>query len=53
VSNPLKPIGDRIKQLEGSMMRRGGVKDPTALAAYIGRKRPASSTIPGLPAKAK
>jgi len=30
---------DRLKKHEGSLMRRGGEKDPAALAAYIGRKR--------------
>lgn len=30
--------GGRFKKLEGTLMRRGGVRDPGALAASIGRK---------------
>lgn len=31
--------GGRFKKLERSLMRQGGVKDPGALAASIGRKK--------------
>lgn len=31
--------GERFKKLKGSLMRQGGVSDPGALAAAIGRKK--------------
>lgn len=31
--------GERFKQLEGSLMKRGNVQDPAALSAYIGAKK--------------
>ena len=31
--------GQRFKELEGKLEARGNVKNPAALAAYIGRKK--------------
>jgi hypothetical protein len=39
MSKPPLGTGARFKQLEGSLMKRGNVQDPAALAAYIGRKK--------------
>jgi hypothetical protein len=39
MSKPPLGTGERFKQLEGSLMKRGNVQDPAALAAYIGRKK--------------
>jgi hypothetical protein len=36
-------ISEAVKKLEGSLLRRGGAKDPTALAAQIGRARQRSA----------
>lgn len=37
-AKPKLGTGERFRQLEGSLSRRG-VRNPAALAAYIGRKK--------------
>jgi hypothetical protein len=39
MAQPPLGTGQRFAKLEGSLMKRGNVQDPAALAAYIGRKK--------------
>ena len=45
--------GERFKKLKGSLMRQGGVIDPAALAASIGRKKLGAKKFNALAAKGK
>lgn len=39
MAKPPLGSGERFAQLKGSLMKRGNVQDPAALAAYIGRQK--------------
>lgn len=45
--------GERFRQLEAELARRPGVKDPAALAAYIGRKKLGKARFAKLSAKGR
>lgn len=45
--------GERFKKLKGSLMRQGGVSDPGALAAAIGRKKYGAKKMAKLAAAGK
>jgi hypothetical protein len=52
MAKPKLGTGERFKQLEGKL-RKKGVKDPGALAAWIGRKKYGKKKFQSLAAKGK
>jgi len=53
VAKPRLGSGARFKALEGKLESRPGVKNPGALAAYIGRKKYGKAKFQSLAAKGK
>lgn len=53
MAKPPLGSGGRFKALVGKLKRRGGVENPGALAAYIGRKKYGKSRFQALAAGKK